>query len=139
MSPAADHASHEVARDALTARAIPEMKLSDGSASSLTPPTQPAPVHLSAAEKAMRRFAVHGNAVSMWPLRTCFAFFISLFVCHVQLRGHILGANREANSVAYMRTLYRDLCIYRSLHGMVVQPRRLAGLLAFSSSERGAL
>ena len=56
--------SHETARDELTSRTVPMMKFSDGSTNSLTPPTAPPPAHLSAVERAMRRFAVHGNAVS---------------------------------------------------------------------------
>jgi sorbose reductase len=51
-------------RDALSARAIPFMELSDGSDASLTAPPPPLPHYLNAEGRAMARFAVEGNAVS---------------------------------------------------------------------------
>ena len=50
-------------RDALVNRMLPEMKLSDGSSSSMTPPPGPFPADLDAEGRARFRFAVEGNAV----------------------------------------------------------------------------
>ncbi|KEQ73209.1 NAD(P)-binding protein [Aureobasidium namibiae CBS 147.97] len=50
-------------RNALSARAIPFMELSDGSDASLTAPPPPLPHYLNAEGRAMARFAVEGNAV----------------------------------------------------------------------------
>ncbi|KAF2767271.1 NAD(P)-binding protein [Teratosphaeria nubilosa] len=50
-------------RDSLTSREIPFMKLSDGTASSLTAPPPPLPHHLNAEGRASARFAVEGNVV----------------------------------------------------------------------------
>lgn len=51
-------------RNSLVNRVIPEMRLSDGSASSMTGPPPPAPHYLSAAGRAQYRFTVDGNVVS---------------------------------------------------------------------------
>ncbi|KAI9806160.1 MAG: hypothetical protein M1833_004567 [Piccolia ochrophora] len=51
------------ARDALTQRTLPQIQLSDGSASSLTGPPPPMPHYLNAAGRAQKRFAVEGNAI----------------------------------------------------------------------------
>ncbi|KAI9834055.1 MAG: hypothetical protein M1819_003340 [Sarea resinae] len=51
------------ARDALTNRKLPEMQLSDGSFGSMTGPPPPMPHYLDATGRALRRFAVEGNAV----------------------------------------------------------------------------
>lgn len=51
------------ARDALVNRQLPEMQLSDGSASSMTGPPPPAPHYLNAEGRARYRFAVEGNAI----------------------------------------------------------------------------
>lgn len=56
----------ESARDALVNRQLPEMVLSAGSMSSKTPPTPSMPAGLNAEQKALKRFAVQGNAVSMF-------------------------------------------------------------------------
>ena len=53
------------ARNELANRRLPEMTLSDGSASSMTPPTPALPENLTSEQKALARFAVKGNAVSM--------------------------------------------------------------------------
>jgi len=50
-------------RDDLAARILPQMILSDGTASSLTSPPAPSPNHLSGEEQAKLRFAVKGNAI----------------------------------------------------------------------------
>ncbi|KAL8869697.1 MAG: hypothetical protein Q9174_004074, partial [Haloplaca sp. 1 TL-2023] len=50
-------------RDALTARSIPHMTLSTGSASSMTGPPTPMPHYLSTEGRAVKRFAVEGNAI----------------------------------------------------------------------------
>ena len=52
-------------RDTLSARTIPFMELSDGSATSHTASPASLPLDLSAAERAAARFAVQGNAISM--------------------------------------------------------------------------
>lgn len=53
-------------RAALFARAIPFMQLSNGTDTSLTAPPPPLPHYLNAEGRAMARFAVEGNAVSMY-------------------------------------------------------------------------
>ena len=53
------------ARAALTTRVIPHMTFSDGSASSMTGPPPPMPHYLNAEGRAIKRFAVEGNAVCM--------------------------------------------------------------------------
>jgi sorbose reductase len=50
-------------RDGLTARTIPFMELSDGSATSLTAPPAPLPHYLNAEGRAIARFSVEGNVV----------------------------------------------------------------------------
>ncbi|KAF2453762.1 hypothetical protein BDY21DRAFT_355006 [Lineolata rhizophorae] len=50
-------------RDGLVNRQLPEMQLSDGSASSLTGPPPPFPHYLNAEGRAQMRFAVEGNAI----------------------------------------------------------------------------
>lgn len=50
-------------RDNLTARQIPFMELSDGSAASLTAPPAPLPHYLNHEGRAIARFAVEGNVV----------------------------------------------------------------------------
>jgi sorbose reductase len=50
-------------RDGLTARTIPIMELSDGSATSLTAPPAPLPHYLNAEGRAIARFSVEGNVV----------------------------------------------------------------------------
>lgn len=52
-------------RDALSSRKLPQMVLSDGSDSSLTAPPPPLPHYVSAEGRAVARFAVEGNAISM--------------------------------------------------------------------------
>ncbi|KAL8785408.1 MAG: hypothetical protein Q9195_008643, partial [Heterodermia aff. obscurata] len=47
----------------LTARSIPHMTLSTGTSSSMTGPPPPMPHYLSAEGRAMKRFAVEGNAI----------------------------------------------------------------------------
>lgn len=59
MAPAADITD----RAALTARAVPLMTLSDGSASSMTPPPN-VPIAADAATGAKERFTVRGNAIA---------------------------------------------------------------------------
>ena len=49
----------------LTSRTIPLMSLSDGSPASMTGPPAPMPHYLSAEGRAVRRFAVEGNAIRM--------------------------------------------------------------------------
>lgn len=53
-------------RESLTTRVLPKMALSTGAADSLTAAPQPLPDHLSASERAVERFRVKGNAVSMY-------------------------------------------------------------------------
>lgn len=53
-------------RAALSARAIPFMELSNGTDTSLTAPPPPLPHYLNAEGRAMARFAIEGNAVSMY-------------------------------------------------------------------------
>lgn len=53
----------EVPRDDLTSRVLPQMVLSKGDASSLTPPPQVIPASVSAEERARLRFLVEGNAM----------------------------------------------------------------------------
>ncbi|KAI4280645.1 MAG: hypothetical protein L6R38_004298 [Xanthoria sp. 2 TBL-2021] len=50
-------------RDVLTSRKIPHMTLSTGDASSMTGPPSPMPHYFSAAGRAVKRFAVEGNAI----------------------------------------------------------------------------
>ncbi|KAL9002337.1 MAG: hypothetical protein Q9188_004725 [Gyalolechia gomerana] len=50
-------------REALTSRSIPHMTLSTGDASSMTGPPPPMPHYLSAEGRAIKRFAVEGNAI----------------------------------------------------------------------------
>ncbi|KAI4246594.1 MAG: hypothetical protein LQ352_006381 [Teloschistes flavicans] len=50
-------------RDALTSRALPHMTLSTGDPSSMTGPPTPMPHYLSAEGRAVKRFAVEGNAI----------------------------------------------------------------------------
>lgn len=50
-------------REDLTSRVLPEMIFSTGDANSMTAPPEPAPSHLSPAERAQLRFAVSGNAI----------------------------------------------------------------------------
>ncbi|KAL8860651.1 MAG: hypothetical protein Q9178_003004 [Gyalolechia marmorata] len=50
-------------RGALTSRTIPHMTLSTGDASSMTGPPPPMPHYLSAEGRAVKRFAVEGNAI----------------------------------------------------------------------------
>ncbi|KAF2098412.1 NAD(P)-binding protein [Rhizodiscina lignyota] len=57
MAPATDD------RNGLVNRILPEMKLSDGSASSMTGPPAPFPHYLNPEGRATLRFAVEGNAV----------------------------------------------------------------------------
>lgn len=52
-------------RDALTSRALPHMTLSTGDPSSMTGPPTPMPHYLSAEGRAVKRFAVEGNAIRM--------------------------------------------------------------------------
>lgn len=54
-----------VGRDDLTSRTLPFMKLSDGSEASMTSPPPPLPHYLNAEGRALARFAVEGNVVSM--------------------------------------------------------------------------
>ncbi|KAL9604675.1 MAG: hypothetical protein Q9219_000395 [cf. Caloplaca sp. 3 TL-2023] len=50
-------------RDALTSRSLPHMTLSAGDASSMTGPPAPMPHYLSAEGRAVKRFAIEGNAI----------------------------------------------------------------------------
>ena len=50
-------------RASLTSRTLPQMKLSDGSTSSMTGPPLPMPHYLTAEGRAIKRFAVEGNAI----------------------------------------------------------------------------
>ncbi|KAL8789724.1 MAG: hypothetical protein Q9213_000974 [Squamulea squamosa] len=50
-------------RNTLTSRAIPHMTLSTGDASSMTGPPPPMPHYLSAEGRAVKRFAIEGNAI----------------------------------------------------------------------------
>ncbi|KAL8833765.1 MAG: hypothetical protein Q9170_004098 [Blastenia crenularia] len=50
-------------REALTSRSIPHMALSTGDASSMTGPPPPMPHYLSAEGRAVKRFAIEGNAI----------------------------------------------------------------------------
>ncbi|KAK4506596.1 hypothetical protein PRZ48_000328 [Zasmidium cellare] len=52
-----------VDRDDLTSRTLPFMKLSDGSAASMTAPPAPLPHYLKTEGRALARFAVEGNIV----------------------------------------------------------------------------
>ena len=56
----------EYDRSNLAARLLPQMTLSDGSSSSMTGPPPPMPHYLNASGRALRRFAVEGNAISMF-------------------------------------------------------------------------
>ena len=47
----------------LTARSIPHMTLSTGTSSSMTGPPLPMPHYLPAEGRAVKRFAVEGNAI----------------------------------------------------------------------------
>ncbi len=50
-------------RASLTSRTLPQMTLSDGSTSSMTGPPPPMPHYLTAEGRAIKRFAVEGNAI----------------------------------------------------------------------------
>ncbi len=50
-------------RASLTSRTLPKMTLSDGSTSSMTGPPPPVPYYLTAEGRAIKRFAVEGNAI----------------------------------------------------------------------------
>ncbi|KUJ18736.1 NAD(P)-binding protein [Mollisia scopiformis] len=50
-------------RDDLTSRVLPEMVFSTGDSSSMTAPPEPAPSHLTPAQRAQLRFSVTGNAI----------------------------------------------------------------------------
>ena len=50
-------------RASLTSRILPQMTLSDGSTSSMTGPPPPMPHYLTAEGRAIKRFAVEGNAI----------------------------------------------------------------------------
>lgn len=52
-------------RDALSSRVLPFMTLSNGDEASLTAPPPPMPHYLNAEGRALARFAVEGNVVSM--------------------------------------------------------------------------
>ena len=52
-------------RDALLNRALPEMVLSTGDASSMTAPPAPMPHYLNSNGRAIKRFEIEGNAISM--------------------------------------------------------------------------
>ena len=56
------------AREALVNRKLPEMVLSDGTLASLTAPPLPMPHYLNAEGRAMKRFAVEGNAIGALTL-----------------------------------------------------------------------
>ncbi|KAL9627472.1 MAG: hypothetical protein Q9164_007598, partial [Protoblastenia rupestris] len=56
-------ADSNTARDALTSRVLPQMSFSDGSAASMTGPPPPMPHYLNAEGRAIKRFAVEGNAI----------------------------------------------------------------------------
>lgn len=51
------------ARESLTKRTVPKMVLSDGTASSLTPPPAPRKTDVDSSTRAQQRFSVRGNAV----------------------------------------------------------------------------
>ncbi|KAL9053591.1 MAG: hypothetical protein Q9162_004688 [Coniocarpon cinnabarinum] len=51
------------AREELTKRKLLQMTLSNGTPKSMTAPTQPLPDEMTAEQKALARFAVHGNAI----------------------------------------------------------------------------
>lgn len=55
----------EPTRSSLVSRQLPEMVLSKGDESSMTAPPPPFPHYLDATGRAVYRFAVEGNAVSM--------------------------------------------------------------------------
>ncbi|MCJ1267869.1 hypothetical protein MMC22_007755 [Lobaria immixta] len=50
-------------RDSLTSRALPEMVLSTGDASSMTGPPAPMPHYLTSDGRAIKRFEIEGNAI----------------------------------------------------------------------------
>ncbi|KAL9028278.1 MAG: hypothetical protein Q9196_003338 [Gyalolechia fulgens] len=52
-----------IGREALISRSVPHMTLSTGDASSMTGPPPPMPHYLSAEGRAIKRFAVDGNAI----------------------------------------------------------------------------
>jgi hypothetical protein len=52
-------------RDALASRVLPQMTLSKGDEASLTGPPAPTPHYLSGEGKALKRFEVEGNAMSV--------------------------------------------------------------------------
>lgn len=55
--------STDTARDDLHARSIPHMTLSTGDTSSMTGPPPPMPHYLTSEGRAIKRFAVEGNAI----------------------------------------------------------------------------
>ena len=75
-------------RVALTSRVIPEMTFSDGSAASMTGPPPPMPHYLTAEGRAMKRFAIEGNAVCMSEI-----FFLSVSSRRFPSSKH--GASKE--------------------------------------------
>lgn len=52
-------------RESLTSRALPEMVLSTGDNSSMTGPPAPMPHYLTSDGRAIKRFEIEGNAISM--------------------------------------------------------------------------
>jgi len=56
--------ANPTARADLASRTLPKMTLSDGTASSMTGPPPPMPHYLSAEGRAIKRFAIEGNAIS---------------------------------------------------------------------------
>lgn len=79
-------------RDSLTSRALPEMLLSAGDASSMTGPPAPMPHYLTSDGRAIKRFEIEGNAISMSSFsRVLDCRFTSLI--SLQSRTNIRKAN----------------------------------------------
>jgi sorbose reductase len=55
----------EPSRSSLVNRQLPEMRVSTGDETSMTAPPPPIPRYLDGTGRALYRFAVEGNAVSM--------------------------------------------------------------------------
>lgn len=92
-------------RAALTSRVLPQMAFSDGSFASMTGPPPPMPHYLNSEGRAMKRFAIEGNAVCMLSLQLRAVYAPSC------VRDFVLGKKKGHGAVDNRTLMLR--CVYR--------------------------
>lgn len=71
------------ARESLASRTLPQMTFSDGSEASMTGPPPPMPHYLTGEGRAVKRFAIEGNAMRMSTFEKA-STFLTLHLQHLE-------------------------------------------------------